>query len=181
MRYIAFLRAINVGGHNVKMDHLRALFEELGFSNVETFIASGNVLFDSPSTDAAALEERIEQHLKEALGYAVTTFLRTPDELAAVVAHQPFPAADPAAEHALTVTFLKAAPGEEARQKLMSLRSEIDDFHVHQREAYWLCATRTSDSKFIGFEKVLRMPATSRNVTTVRKLGAKCAPPREDS
>jgi uncharacterized protein (DUF1697 family) len=181
MRYIAFLRAINVGGHNVKMDHLRALFEDLGFSNVETFIASGNVLFDSPSADAVALEQRIEQHLKQALGYEVATFLRTPAELAAVVAHQPFPASDPAAGHALTVTFLKAAPGEEARQKLLSLRNEIDDFHVHQREAYWLCATRTSDSKFIGFERALRMPATSRNVTTVRKLGAKCAPVQEDS
>ena len=50
-RYIAFLRALNVGGHTVKMDHLRSLFEALGFGGVESFIASGNIIFDTPSTD----------------------------------------------------------------------------------------------------------------------------------
>ncbi len=67
-RYVAFLRAINVGGHTVKMDYLRMLFEALGFSNVETFIASGNVIFDSKATSAKALEKRIEHCLAEALG-----------------------------------------------------------------------------------------------------------------
>jgi len=58
-KYIAFLRAINVGGHTVKMDHLRSLFEALGFSNVETFIASGNVIFESKSKSTRALERRL--------------------------------------------------------------------------------------------------------------------------
>ena len=63
-RYVAFLRAINVGGRRVKMHHLRELFESLGFSNVETFIASGNVIFDSPAEDTRKLEQRIEDHLR---------------------------------------------------------------------------------------------------------------------
>ena len=59
-KYVAFLRAINVGGHLVKMDYLRTLFEALGFENVETFIASGNVIFDSKSKNTQALEKKIE-------------------------------------------------------------------------------------------------------------------------
>ena len=66
-RLVAFLRAINVGGHIVKMDQLRKLFAELGFANVETFIARGNVLFDSSSKSGPALEKKIEKHLKAAL------------------------------------------------------------------------------------------------------------------
>src|SRR4051794_1405623 len=93
-RYVAFLRGINVGGHRVKMDHLRDLFTALGFSNVTTFIASGNVIFDTPAPDVSAIESRIEGHLKASLGYEVDTFLRTPAELATVVAFRPFPPED---------------------------------------------------------------------------------------
>ena len=74
MKYVAFLRAINVGGHTVKMDHLRNLFESMGFANVETFIASGNVIFDSKTKSTAALEMEIENQLQAALGYEVRRF-----------------------------------------------------------------------------------------------------------
>jgi uncharacterized protein (DUF1697 family) len=73
--HIAFLRAINIGGRTVKMDHLRSLFESLGYGEVETFIASGNVIFQSPDEDTRALEQQIEAHLRQALGYEVATFL----------------------------------------------------------------------------------------------------------
>ena len=76
-RYVAFLRAINVGGHVVKMDDLRRRFAQLGFTEVETFIASGNVIFSSPSRDAAALEKKIERQLEKSFGYEVKTFVRT--------------------------------------------------------------------------------------------------------
>ena len=85
MRYVAFLRAINVGGrHLVKMDALRRLFEELGFTNVETFIASGNVVFESKSRSAASLEKAIEAHLQKSLGYEVKTFIRSESEVAEI-------------------------------------------------------------------------------------------------
>ena len=64
MRYVAFLRAINVGGHTVRMEALRREFESLGATNVETFIASGNVIFDTARRNAAALERAIEEHLQ---------------------------------------------------------------------------------------------------------------------
>lgn len=175
-RYIAFLRAINVGGHTVKMDQLRELFEALDLANVATFIASGNVIFESPTTDTQQLERTIEQHLKQALGYAVATFIRTPAEIAAVANYAPFSAADHAAEgHWLYVGFLADRPGVAARDKLLAYRTDINDFHVHEREAYWLCRTRSSESNFTGaaLEKALGMPATMRNITTVKKLAAK--------
>ena len=176
-RYVAFLRALNVGGHTVKMDHLRSLFEALGFERVESFIASGNIIFDAPSKDAAALEERIERHLKSSLGYAVATFLRTPEEVAAAADFRPFPGADPVPEgHTLNVIFLKSEPGKEAREKVEALRTEYDDLRVHRRELYWWAHGRSSDSliKPGAFEKALG-PGTARNVTTVRKLAQKYA------
>ena len=76
-RLVAFLRAINVGGHTVTMEELRRLFTSLGGKDVETFIASGNVIFNSRSRDIPALEHTIEQRLHAALGYEVATFVRT--------------------------------------------------------------------------------------------------------
>src|SRR6185437_15265010 len=89
-KFIAFLRAINVGGHVVKMDQLRELFVSMGFANVETFIASGNVIFEAKSKDANALQRRIEKHLHTTLGYEVATFIRTLAELDQVANQRPF-------------------------------------------------------------------------------------------
>ena len=173
-KFIAFLRAINVGGHIVKMDRLRQLFEALGCGNVETFIASGNVIFDSPAKDVRKLELQIEGHLKESLGYAVTTFLRTPEEVAQVAAYRPF---SEAPDSTLYVGFLAAAPSPEAQAKLAACRTPIDEFQVHGREVYWLCHKKFSESLFSGakLEKALGMATTLRNVSTVSKLAAKYA------
>ncbi len=165
-RYIAFLRAINVGGHTVKMDNLRQLFEEMDFSNVGTFIASGNVVFDSNATNLASLEKKIAKHLHKELGYEVATFIRTPIELAAIAAYQPFPKA------AFNIAFLAEPPSAAAIQKLMALKTDIDDFHVHGREVYWLCRVRQSDSKFsnVALEKTLGQAATFRGARTIIKM-----------
>ena len=179
-RYIAFLRAINVGGHTVKMDQLRGLFAELAFANVETFIASGNVIFEAQTKQPQALERQIEDHLRQALGYAVATFIRSPAELAAVAAYQPFaPAEHEAAGSSLYVGFLPAPPADEARRKLIALSTEVDEFHIHQREIYWLARQGMGRSTISGalLEKTLGLPATMRNVTTVRKLAAKYPAP----
>ena len=174
-RFIAFLRAINVGGHTVKMDYLRQLFEALGFSSVETFIASGNVLFESPSTDAKSLEKKIENQLREALGYDVATFIRTDTELSDIANYEPFPQSDLVAAAALNIAFLADALDDEAKRKLMALRTEIDDFRVHEREIYWLCRTKQSESTFSNavLEKTLGRRSTLRGVNTVKKVAAK--------
>lgn len=176
-RYVAFLRAINVGGHTVKMERLRGLFEGLRLSNVETFIASGNVLFDSSSTSPSAMETRIERHLEQELGYAVPTFIRPLSSLAAVVGGHPFHTFERDA-HALSVGFLKCPLPKAAISGLMALQTGYDEFHLRESEVYWLCHGRMSDSQVWGkaLDQALGGPSTFRNVTTVRKLAAKAAP-----
>ncbi|HKJ93867.1 MAG TPA: DUF1697 domain-containing protein [Longimicrobiales bacterium] len=173
-RLVAFLRAINVGGHTVKMDRLRGLFQEMGFGDVATFIASGNVIFDAGGAGTADVESIIERHLFEALGYAVTTFARTLDDLAAAAAHTPFER-DPEPPGRIYVGFLKHAPDDDARDVLTGLDSDTDTFVVHGRELYWLCRTRFSESRVTGglLEKTLGMPLTIRNTNTLGRIVAK--------
>lgn len=174
-RYIAFLRAINVGGRTVKMDHLRRIFADMGYANVETFIASGNVIFDSPATETAVLERAIEAGLHDALGYRVDTFIRTPAELAAVAAMWPFSEADRAMAHSAYVAFLAAPPDAAGIERLMAHSTPVDAFHVDGREAYWLRRDAVGESSFAGgaLEKALGMPATVRNARTVGKIAVK--------
>lgn len=88
--YIAFLRTINVGGHVVKMERLRALFNELGCTDVRSYIQSGNIFFRSNVADRAALTRQIEQFLGASLDYAVPVFLRTVPELEHILQLDPF-------------------------------------------------------------------------------------------
>lgn len=173
-RYIAFLRAINVGGHTVTMADLRRHFEALGYANVETFIASGNVLFDSPKK-ASTLEREIEAGLKARLGYDVATFIRTPAEVAAIAACQPFGAQPAAKEHSLYATLLKSAPDAEAQKRVLALQSDVDAFHFHGREFYWLRRGGHDSTKFSGaqFERLIKAPGTARNLNTFVRLASK--------
>ena len=174
-QYIAFLRAINVGGHNVKMDALRRIFETLGLMNVETFIASGNVLFESKSGSIKSLERKIEAKLNEELGYEVASFIRTPAELTGIATHRPFPQAELDASAALNIGFLAEPLDEGSIQKLMSMKTDIDDFHFHGREVYWLCWKKQSESKVsnAAIEKALGIKCTLRGANTVNKMAAR--------
>lgn len=177
-RYIAFLRAINVGGHNVKMADLRVLFERLGFRNVETFIASGNVIFEAPVGNLPQLEEQIGRHLQKSLGYEATVFIRTPAEVAAIAEYEAFPEADVGAPGTtMFVAFLPSPPKDAVKRQLRGFRSELDDFAINGREVYWLCRTRMTDSPYSRplLAKTLGAPATLRNINTVRNLAAKYA------
>ncbi len=179
LRYVAFLRGINVGGHRVKMDRLRDLFTALEFSNVATFIASGNVTFEAPASDATGIEKRIEAHLEQSLGYEVDTFLRTPADLASIVAFRPFACEDVQVPgHTLHVAFLRDALGGEAERKMRSFSTERDNFRVHGRELYWLCRGKFTDSmvNWRLVTKAVTMRSTMRNMTMLRKLAAMVLP-----
>ncbi|HEX5165997.1 MAG TPA: DUF1697 domain-containing protein [Thermomicrobiales bacterium] len=177
-RFVAFLRAINVGGRTVKMDQLRALFEEIGLDNVETFIASGNVIFTS-SLPVADLTKRIDDHLHASLGYQAEAFVRTTAELAEIAAHQPFPESEFSENGAtLHIVFLSGVPDKKTQQAVMGLRSPKDDFDIRDREVYWLIRGKMTDSTLKGPElgKALGMATTVRNVNTIRRLVAKYPP-----
>ncbi|MDQ2856856.1 MAG: DUF1697 domain-containing protein [Acidobacteriota bacterium] len=175
-KYVAFLRAINVGGHVVKMDRLRTLFEGLGLTYVETFIASGNVIFDASTKNTKSLERKIEKHLQDELGYPVVTFVRAITDLPGIIDYKPFDKSELEAEgNVLYVGFLAESPGDAAIKVLRLCATEVDLFQVSGREVYWLLRTKFSDSQFSGarLEKTLGMPVTLRNLNTIKRIAAK--------
>jgi uncharacterized protein (DUF1697 family) len=175
-RYVAFLRAINVGGRTVRMDALRRVFETWGATNVETFIASGNVVLDCSRRNAEIAERAIEDHLRVALGYPVVTFLRTVPDLAAIAAHAPFPQEEEEdGGGRLYVALMKTAPGPSVRRAVEALRTDLDDFTIKGRELYWLRRSQLMQSIATGpsLEKVVGSPMTVRNVNTMRRLATK--------
>lgn len=166
MRYVAFLRAINVGGRVVKMERLRSIFEALRFTDVATFIASGNVIFESDAR-ADEIEEKIEGRLSGELGFSSEAFVRTFDEIKAAVELSSVPAGAN-----LYVGFLKRKPDTPAIAAATALSSDIDAIRVTGRELYWLSQKSTGTSKLTGaaIERAMAMPMTLRNVTSLRKL-----------
>ena len=89
-RYIAFLRAINVGGRTVSMEKLRGYFAELGFANVRSYIQTGNLFFETSETNTDLLAQTIEAHLLKVLEYTVPTMVRNLGEVEALIAANPF-------------------------------------------------------------------------------------------
>jgi uncharacterized protein (DUF1697 family) len=169
---VAFLRAINVGGHTVKMTELTRLFRKMGFTDVATFIASGNVLFRAEKGSPPQHESTIAAALEEALGYAVATFVRKPAQLQKVLAAQPFGAVTlDGKEHVLYVGFLAAAPSSAAVKSVRMLSTPSDQFEVIDREVYWL-RHRSGRERFVSppLEKKLGQPTTLRNLNTIARL-----------
>lgn len=174
-RYVAFLRAINVGGRNVTMSVLAREFERIGLADVETFIASGNVIFSAQARSTEALESRIEQALQSRLGYDVATFVRTEDEVRAVSRYRPFPEPDMQRAVALNVGFVAAPLSPAARRLLQSLSTDIDAWRAHRREIYWMCLRKQSESTRSNavLERTLKVRATFRGLNTIARLASR--------
>ena len=172
IKYVAFLRAINVGGHTIiKMADLKQIFESLGLENVQTYIQSGNVIFESDEEDKTSLEKRIESQVEKATGYKMQLFMRTIREVQSIARKSPFIAK---ANETVHVTFLNEKPDKEQQQALLSLKSDADDFAVKGREVYNLRYDREKSifsNKFI--EKILKMSGTTRNMTVIKKIAEK--------
>jgi uncharacterized protein (DUF1697 family) len=157
------------------MEALRGHFEAMRFGRVESFIASGNILFDAKSADVEAIESRIEKKLSAELGYSVDTFVRSAEQLAEIVAHRPFGDDDPVLDdHAVHVLFFRSAFARESQKRIAALGTSYDDFHVAGREVFWRTRGRFSDSKLTPptLLRAFAAPSTARSVTTVRKLAA---------
>lgn len=174
MRSVALLRAVNVGGRVVKMERLRQAFVEAGYTTAETFIASGNVVFDVPPRQRASIEAKIERLLHAALGFEVATFVRSIDDMQAVAGFSPFKEGEGAG---LYVGFLRSAPPPALSRRVREYSAGLDEFAVHGREVYWRRAERGMGqvNQAAKLEKMLEMPATFRNITTVRRLAERFA------
>ncbi|MEP6781990.1 MAG: DUF1697 domain-containing protein [Gemmatimonadaceae bacterium] len=177
-RCIAFLRALNVGGHTVKMTQLKSIFDSLGYSDVETFIASGNVIFNTKGTPSSAMALKIESRLKEELGYEVETFLRTDAEVAALSQLVAFSPEEVESAHMVYFGFLRAPLNAAAKEALEAFNTANEVFRHSGKEIHFLTRISMADSKFsnVKFERQLGVPTTFRNINTIARLAKKYPP-----
>ncbi len=172
MKYVAFLRGINVGGHNkIKMETLREMFAALRFENVKTYINSGNVIFESAKTDDKKLAAKIESAIEKEFALKIKVMARTIDEIKDIIANNPF-AGQVKNDKDLHVLFLDEELPEEKREILLSNNNENEMFAVRHREIFCLLRVGVLDSllgkDYIG--KKLKVSATARNWRTVNKI-----------
>lgn len=170
--YLALLRGINVGGHKkIKMADLKQTLESIGLSRVQTYIQSGNVLFESEE-ETARLQTKIEEEIYRVFGFQVPVMLRTSAELQRVLDHCPYSPDSLAEGDSIHVSFLTAAPTPEEIEKLPDLSDETDEYLLQGREIYYLFHQKMPDSKLPIKLQKLGAPVTVRNWNTVTKLAA---------
>lgn len=175
-RYIALLRAVNVGGYGkLPMADFRKLVEGLGFGNVRTYIQSGNAVFDAPGS-AKKVGAAITAALEQLTGARVDVMVRTHEELTRVIAENPFAAEAEEDGARVHVSFLAgtAAAGAEAAFRAIQGKypQRRDRFHVAGEHIYFHFPDGAGETKFTGkaLEKAIGAPGTGRNWNTVVKL-----------
>ncbi len=175
MVYIALLGGINVGGHNVKMEHLRQLFTQLGFADVRSYIQTGNVFFETSQDDRRVLARTIEAHLQEVLGYNVPVLLRAIPELEQIVDLNPFQHLEVTPDMRLCVIFLDEPPPKDLILPLRAPKNDIELVHTTRSEAFtvWYLINgrppSSSSDKFVATALGARK-ATTRFFHTVAKI-----------
>jgi uncharacterized protein (DUF1697 family) len=173
MRYISILRGINVGGNRkIPMADLKSLFGKIGFANVQTYIQSGNVIFDSEETDIRSQEVKIQKIITETFGFDVPVIVRTSGEWAESIANNPFWKEKDADIDRLHLTFLKDLPDPEKLERINTFAFPPDKFEIIGKDVFVFCSAGYSDSKLTNqfFESKLGIRATTRNWKTVIKL-----------
>ena len=153
------------------MERLRQVFAELGLNNVRSYINSGNVFFETDSSDRATLTETIERALQDALGYEVPTFLRTLPELQAIVDSDPFKAFELTDDQRFSVVFTAEPLNQELTLPISTPKDDMEMIGLNQHEAFviWhLRAGRAASSKFPV--DVLPVRNTTRFFHTLKKI-----------
>ena len=175
VRYVALLRGINVGGNKlIRMEQLRRVIEGAGFANVRTFIASGNVIFDSSETDGRALAKKIERKLVKAFGHEITVVILELASLASMAKRNPFKKFDSEKDVMLCAVFFAADPPR-LKLPLKSTPENLEVFAVRDATAFVIC--RRKQSGWFGFpnnfvEKQFGVAATTRQWKTVQRIVA---------
>ena len=174
-KYVAFLRAINIGKRLVKMDRLKKVFEELKFKNVKTFINSGNIIFEATTKDKEQLAGKIEKKLKTSLGFEVLTMIRTEKELASIVKANPFKDEKLDKDTRVYIALLYNKPGKEIINILSSLNNKNETFRLKKNVVYCLVHKDEKNSSYFSItllEKKLDIPLTIRNQNTINRINA---------
>ena len=174
--YIALLRGINVGGKNkIKMADLRGMLEEIGLSQVKTYIQSGNVFFESEQ-EVGILQQQLESEIEKVFGFSVKVIVRTAEEVVQILENCPFSEeeiseAEASAEgESLYVAFLQDFPSQEEMTRLGAFKSDNEEYRVDGREIYLLFRQSIRNSRLANHLQKMTVPSTVRNWKTITKL-----------
>ena len=172
-RYAAFLRGININNRRARNTDLIACLEEVGFEEPAVFRASGNLVFEAPSgTSAEKVAAKLEDGLKESLGFEVPVFLRNARQVRAIAGHEPFPAKEvKASKGKLQVALLPSKPTGAAKKRTLALATDKDKLAIRGSELYWLPSAGTQDSEvgMRGIDDAIG-PMTMRTMGTIEQI-----------
>ncbi len=169
--YIALLRGINVSGQKkIKMAELRAVLEDSGLQNVQTYIQSGNIVFESDNADREKLQQIIATAIRQHFGFNVPTLVMQKKSIRQILKVNPF--ANEGEESKLYYVLLKSPPEKELVQQFEQLHFDYEDSHITDNCVYLLCKNGYGKAKLNNnlIEKKLKVEATTRNQKTMQKL-----------
>lgn len=173
--YISILRGINVGGHRkIIMAELRKMYEQLGFSQVKSYIQSGNVVFESEQKmSSAELEKLLEKSIKDAFGHEVPVLIRKSKEWEMAIKTNPFLPKETNTDK-LFITFLSESPSSELKEELSSMDFSPDQLKIVDKCVYLLCERKYHETKMTHslIESKLKVKATARNWKTIMRISA---------
>lgn len=173
MTYLSILRGINVGGRNkIKMADLRGLYEKIGFSNVQTYIQSGNVIFDSPKQSKQKLASQILSEIEKSYGFKISILIREAKDLKQIIEENPFPQAAENEKNRLFVVFLDRVITAEDKELLVIPEKATERVQFGLQEVYLYCPDGYGRTKFNNnfIERKLKTTATTRNWKTTNHL-----------
>lgn len=173
-KYIAILRGINVGtGRKVLMADLKVLLTKLGLKNIQTYIQSGNVIFNLTQPESiVVLEDGLNQAISGTFGFEIPVIVRTAREMEESISNNPFLKRSDSNIEKLHLTFLKDLPAQEMLEKIGNFNFTPDRFKIIGRDVFVFCENGYGQTKITNdfFEKQLKVKATTRNWKTVVKL-----------
>lgn len=173
MKVVALLRGINVGGNRIiRMADLRSMLDEMGFRGVRTLLQSGNVVFETETSEGSGLSLRLERAILTRFGFDVDCMIRTPLEWEAAIFGNPFPESAQAEPNRLLVVFFKSEPASEALAELHAALTGGEALVVKGRELYAIYPQGIAGSKLTTslIESRLKLRGTGRNWNTVAKI-----------
>ena len=170
--YVAFLRGVNLGPNNkISMPALRAMAEDLGYTDVATYINSGNLIISSPK-NAATVEQEIVKAIKDTFGRPIDVAVRTPAQLKKLLAENPYPDGNPSQ---VTVAFLTKTPAADAKQKVAAVAKDYEPFTFSGQQVYVNYTQGIGRSKLAEkFSAIIGVSSTVRNIRTLEKVLALC-------
>src|ERR1051326_5688084 len=172
-RFVSLFRGINVGGHQaVRMDELKELYASLGFTDVATYIQSGNVVSTSDSVDVLQLQRDIEDRFAQKFGFHAKAMVRTAAELQEIIDNNPFQNQPMKEPKWVVVMFLTTSPDSKAQEELRNSYAGPEEIYITNKEVYIYYPNGIGRSKLSNtlLEKKLKTAGTGRNWNTILQL-----------